>query len=306
MSTDEEKDALLKKIYYDLAGYGSVLTTYNDAKSIDPSITKAYVKWWFFGNVINRKQPNGLNSFVAPGPGYEYQVDLFYLSDLKKQKMKYGCVCIDIFTKYAWVVPIPSRLGPDVAFGIIECLKNMRENNFKDNPSIIYTDGEAAFNLKEFYTTRGIKHVITRNHAAFAERFIRTYKAMLYKRIDSVKENNITDPQWTTYNWNVILTYNTKLIHSSTKMTPKEAAKQSNEIDVKANLEIKAKNNRRYPPLEVGDKVKIARKKKVNEKERTSFFSDGTFEVTAVSVEFGQKYYTVLNKQFTRRDLLKI
>ena len=44
--------------------------------------------------------------------------------------MKYGCVCIDIFIKYAWVVPVPSRLGPDVAVGIIECLKNMKDNNF--------------------------------------------------------------------------------------------------------------------------------------------------------------------------------
>ena len=81
------------------------------------------------------------------------------------------------------------------------------------------------------------------------------------------------------------------LIHKT--ISHKDAAKQSNEIDVKANLELKAKRNRTYPPLEVGDKVKLARKKKVNEKERTSFFSDGKFAVTAISVEFGQKYYTV-------------
>ena len=307
MSTNDEKDETINKIYYDMAGYGSVLTTYNDAKLKDPSITKAYVQGWFVGNVINRKQPQGTNSFVAPGPGYEYQIDLFYLSDLKKQKMLYGCVCIDIFTKVAWVVPVPSRKGPDVAFGIIECLKNMKDENYiRRDPNIIYTDGEAAFNLKEFYTTRGIKHVVSRNHAAFAERFIRTYKAMLYKRIDSVKENNITDPQWTTYNWAILLIYNTKLIHSSTKMTPKQAAQKTNELDVKANLELRAKRNRTYPPLAVGDKVKIARKKKVNEKERTSFFGDETFPVLEISEDFGQKYYKVGKIQFTRRDLLKI
>ena len=54
-------------------------------------------------------------------------------------------------------------------------------------------------------------------------------------------------------------------------MAPKDAAKQSNEIDVKANLELRAKRNVKYPPLDIGDKVKLARKKKVNEKERTSF-----------------------------------
>ena len=40
-----------------------------------------FVQGWFAGNVINRKQPAGRNSFVVPGPGYEYQVDLFYMSD---------------------------------------------------------------------------------------------------------------------------------------------------------------------------------------------------------------------------------
>ncbi len=77
MSTNEENYAVINRIYYDMAGYGSVVTTYNDAKLEDPSITKAYVQGWFVGNAINRKQPNGKQSFVAPGPGYEYQVDLF-------------------------------------------------------------------------------------------------------------------------------------------------------------------------------------------------------------------------------------
>ena len=52
--------------------------------------------------------------------------------------------------------------------------------------------------------------------------------------------------------------------------------------------------------------VKIARKMKVNEMERTSFFSDGTFLVTDIATDFGQKYYTVLDKQYTRGDLLKV
>jgi hypothetical protein len=131
MSSNEEKDMLLNKIYYDGAGYGSIQTTYKEARPTDSKITLEYVRGWFEGNVINRKQPTGTNSFVAPGPGYEYQVDLFYLLDLQKQKMKYGCVCIDIFTKYAWVVAIPNRLGPAVASGIEDCLTNMSEHNFK-------------------------------------------------------------------------------------------------------------------------------------------------------------------------------
>ena len=89
--------------------------------------------------------------------------------------------------------------------------------------------------LKEVYTERDIRFDVTRNHAAFAERFIRTYTAMLYKRIDSIRAKHETDPQWDTYNYEVLSTYNNKLIHSSTKMTPVNAAKQTNELHVKSN-----------------------------------------------------------------------
>ena len=68
--------------------------------------------------------------------------------------MKYWCVCIDIFTKYAWVVPIPSRLGPDMAFGIIECLKKMKNNSLKDPPKTIYADGEPSMNLRVLHRQR--------------------------------------------------------------------------------------------------------------------------------------------------------
>jgi hypothetical protein len=109
MSSNEEKDHILHIIYYSPDGYGSKLTTYKDARLKDPKMTMEYVSGWFDGHVINRKQPGGRNSFVAPHPFYEFQIDLFWVADLKKQKFRVGCLCIDIFTKYATVVPIKSK-----------------------------------------------------------------------------------------------------------------------------------------------------------------------------------------------------
>jgi hypothetical protein len=102
-------------------------------------------------------------------------------------------------------------------------------------------------------------------------------------------------------------------------MTPTEAGRPASEIDVKANLdkvelaqprlrnlELRAKHHRKYPPLNVGDTVKIMRKKKVNEKERSSFFSDGNFTVEAIAEALGQKYYKVGTRDYLRAELLKI
>ena len=72
-----------------------------------------------------------------------------------------------------------------------------------------------------------------------------------------------------------MLTYNNKLKHSSTNKTPEDARKDTHQADVKANLEIRALKNRKYPIINVGDEVKIMRKNKIDEKDRTSNWSIG-------------------------------
>ena len=133
---------------------------------------------------------------------------------------------------------------------------------------------------------------------------------MLYKRIDSTQNKQKTegDPQWADYVYQVMLTYTNKLVHSSTKKTPAEATKQTHQMDVKANLEIRAMKNRKYPPLNVGDSVKIMRKKKVGEKERTSNWSIEVFKVTAINEQHGQTYYTTdgAEREYTRAEVLKV
>ena len=68
-------------------------------------------------NVEEKRKPRGENSFVAPRSFWEYQLDLFFISknDLEhQQKFRVGLVLIDIFTKYAVVIPIKSKQPPDV------------------------------------------------------------------------------------------------------------------------------------------------------------------------------------------------
>ncbi len=129
----------------------------------------------------------------------------------------------------------------------------------------------------------------------------------MYKRIDS-KTNQSTNTQWIEYVYQVMLTYNNKSIHSSTKKTPADAMKSSHQMDVKANLEIRALKNRKYPSLNVDDSVKIMRKKQKGEKERTSNWSTEVFKVVAVNEEHGQNYYRVqgMDRDYTRAEVLKV
>ena len=91
MSSNEENDEIINQICYDEAGYGSVLTTCKDARLKDPKITMKFVQGWCAGSVITRKQP-GAEIALLPHPFYEFQLDLFWLSDLEGQKFTVGCL----------------------------------------------------------------------------------------------------------------------------------------------------------------------------------------------------------------------
>jgi len=122
------KNDIISKIYFDKSGYGSIKTTFEDAKKKDKTITIEDVKEFFDKNVKKKTQLKNYNSFVAPYPYYEYQFDLFFIKDLEDQEDKVGAIMIDIFTKYMWVVAIESKKEGPVASALMECMNKMGHN----------------------------------------------------------------------------------------------------------------------------------------------------------------------------------
>ena len=298
-----DKQDTISKIYYDRAGFGSIQQTLKEAKEKDKSITLNDVKEWFKENVEQKKQLRGYNSFVAKHAYFEFQADLLFITDLPNQDFKIGLLVIDIFTKYMTVIPMKTKQEGDVLNGLSKAFENM-----KSFPQILYTDDEGALNsnrIQKYLKDNNIKHIVTRGHAAVAERAIRTFKAMLYKRVEHAKDDNV---QWTDFILEILLTYNNKLIHSTTGYTPAKAKLKENEMMVWSNTFIKAKRNRKYPTLEVGDKVKIYRKKKNFEKERISVWSENVYEVESIIEAFGLTFYKVngMDKEYSRNELLKM
>ena len=74
-------------------------------------------------------------------------------------------------------------------------------------------------------------------------------------------------------------------------MTPKDAMKPENQLDVKLNLELKRTNTRIYPNVNIGDMVKVYRKKDKLDKERLSLRSKDNYRVEGIAESMGQKFY---------------
>ena len=75
-------------------------------------------------------------------------------------------------------------------------------------------------------------------------------------------------------------------------MTPQEATKSQNRIDAKISMELKAKHNRKYPELSVGDSVRIFEKRKPGfDKERTPLWSSEIYTIVSTEPYMGQTFY---------------
>ena len=57
--------------------------------------------------------------------------------------------------------------------------------------------------------------------------------------------------------YEVLITYNNKDVHSSIGMAPAKAKLKENTLQVKSNLELHRVRKRRYPDIDVLDKVKL-------------------------------------------------
>ena len=282
------KDDIISKVFFDPAGYGSINETLKDAKKYDSSITYDDVKKWKEKHTERKTNLKGQNSFIAHKPAEEYQMDLMFFTDLKDPDYIGGLLMVDIFTKYTVVIPIKTKQIPDVAAAIEEAIKKMGQK-----PITVYSDNEGAFVsniIQKYFKDNNIRHLTTLGHAPVAERQIRTIKYMIYQRVEK------TGQKWHEVLFPVLLTYNNKLVHSTTKMTPNEAKKPENQLTVKLNLELKRRNNRIYPTVNVGDMVKVYRKKDKLDKERLSLWSKETYRVERIDESMGQKFYKLEGK----------
>ena len=280
------KDEILSFIYLDPAGYGSAAETYKDARKKDKTITMQDVKEFIAKHQDQKKQLRGYNSFIAHGPKEEYQVDLFFMpkKDFPTETFIGGVIAIDIFTKFIAIVPIKTKTIPEILEAIKEILKKMGK------PQTIYSDNEGAWSagteISKYFKDEGIRHIITLSHPAFSERVIRTIKNQIYKRVKPPTETN-----WTELLYPIVAKYNYKSVHSSTGFTPAEAEKSRNHTHVKLNMEMRKKQTRLYPEIEIGDYVKIHRTKDKLDKENVSTWSDKKYEVKNIEESHGQKLY---------------
>ena len=102
------------------------------------------------------------------------------------ESVRYAMAAIGNPTKVAEVIPIENRQPIELISALKLIFKSM------GTPKQLYSDEESSFRAKVFFrfmNDNDIKHVQTSTHAPSVERFSKTFKDNLYRRLDGLKQN---------------------------------------------------------------------------------------------------------------------
>ena len=175
--------------------------------------------------------------------------DMQLLSKFNKGFRFLLCV-IDIFSKYAWVIPLKDKKGISIVNAFQELLLSS-----KRKPNKIWVDKGSEFynnSFKKWLQDNDTVMYSTNNEgkSVIPERFIRTFKNKIYKYMTSVSQNVYIDKLD-----DIVKEYN-NTYHTSIKMKP---------VDVKDNayIDFKKEINNKDPKFKVGDHVRISKYKNI-------------------------------------------
>ena len=195
-------------------------------------------------------------------------VDVANMQQISKYNkgIKYPLCAIDLFSKYAFVIPLNNKKGTS----IVNAFQSILDNS-KRKPNKIWVDQGSEFyntHFKKRLKDHTIEMYPTHNEgkSVVAEVFIRTLKNKIYRHITAIPKNvyfNVLN--------DIVHKYN-NTYHKTIKMKP---------IDVKNDsfAEYNEESNEKDPKFKVGDHTRISKYKNIFAKGYAPNWSEKIFVV---------------------------
>jgi len=190
---------------------------------------------------------------------YQWQCDLVDIRNLSKENdgVNYLLVCIDTFTRYAFIRPIVNKTGPEVRNAFQSILAEAGSP-----PKILVMDRGTEFYNRYFVkmcADNSIKMYSPDSsiHAAYVERFNRTMQGMLYKYLTENETRRYLEVLPT-----LLQSYNNR-VHRMIGTTP-AIAEGNSEVHLEMRKRMSdyySKIKPKMPKFQVGDFVRIVKLK---------------------------------------------
>ena len=206
-----------------------------------------------------------------------WSIDLADMIDYKisnNKGFRYIFIIIDNYSKYLWAIPLKNKYSQTITNEFSNIITTSKRKPIKlesDRGSEFYNSI-----FQDFLKSKNIQHYsrFTDKGPSIAERVIRTIRNLLKKPVFEKGNAN-----WLSELPSVIKKYN-NTIHHSTKMTPIQASKKTNEKLVFSNL--RDDREKQKPKFKLEDLVRTADIKRVFSKGDSTNWSYKLYTITEI------------------------
>ena len=206
-----------------------------------------------------------------------WSADLVDMTAFRKynDEIKFLLTVIDLFSRYAWVVPLESKKGVDIQSAFRSIVKTSSRK-----PRKLWVDQGTEFynrTFKHWLDENQITMYSTHNEgkAVVVERFNRTLKTRMWKYFSANSTSRYIDvlPH-------LVEKYNTTK-HRGVRMTPTEASREKNADRIRDSLGEKSPLSR-STKFQIDDHVRLVKQKRHFEKGYTPNWTEEVFRITDI------------------------
>ena len=281
----DEIDKYLSSVYFDpkrSGGFAGVERLYRDVKKegMYKLTRKQILEWLMAQDAFTLHKPVRRNfkrnRVLVSGIDEQWQLDLADMQSLKEYNdgYRYLLVCIDVFSKYAWVLPLKTKTG----LALVEAFKMILSSGRK--PQKILTDRGTEFFNRHFQTLMNSENIHLYNtfnetKASIVERLIRTFKTKMWRYFTAKKTLRYIDMLS-----DLVYAYN-HTVHRSIKTKPALVSHENEDMiwQVLYGEDIVDVRSINYK-FKIGDQVRISKIKRKFEKGYLPNFSKEIFTVS--------------------------
>ena len=274
-------------MYYDPrhpAGFGGLETLFRAVKEDGKHriSRKQLKKWLSEQDTYTLHKPVRVNfrrnRTVVGGLDEQFQIDLVDLSSISKHNDGYHFLvtCIDVFSRYAWVIPIKRKTGENLVKAFQEIL------SFGRTPEKVQSDAGTEFlnrKFQAFLKENDITFFTTRSEmkAALVERFNRTLKTRMWKYF--TRNNTL---RYIEVLQDLVYSYNHSF-HRIIKTKPALVTKE-NEREIWQRQYLSDRSETKKPikyEFNVGDQVRISGARRVFQKGYLPGWTEEIFKISS-------------------------
>ena len=279
----DTKKVMFKDVYYDESRPGSYGGVEALAR-VNKQTKKKKIEDWLGSQdtyTIHKpiKKKFHRRGVISGGINHQFQADLVDLQKIKKENKKttFLLTCIDVFSKYAYVIPLKDKTGKSIVSAFKQIFKTLEEP-----PYLLQTDSGPEFlnvTFQKYLKKSGVKHFVTYNNdtkSSIIEIFNRTLKRRMFRYFTKHNTKRYIDilPS-------LVKSYN-NTYHHSIKLTPNQVNNDNEEKvwqRLYGNPSEKKRERKKYP---LGSRVRISKVKGLFEKGYLPNWTDELFTISKV------------------------